>query len=267
MYLLYVDESGRPTGRGDDHFVLAGVAVHEMDCYPFGQGLGAVQRRMLPPEHPDLEIHASRIISGRNEWSHVDEATRPALLDGVFDYISTWRSASGRGVLLFATVVHKRSFRGRSVIEVAYDQLLARFDSFLTRQHLQGDSHRSLVVADESSYEQFLQQSMPKWKAGVGTKKLHSLVEVPLFVDSRASRLIQAADCVAWATWNYYERGHSSYADRLHGLLDADDGVQHGLAHMVRDYQNCLCAACVSRVSHVIPASLAPWHGVQRPTA
>lgn len=267
MYLLYVDESGRPTGRGDDHFVLAGLAAHEMDCYPFGRGLAAVQRRVLAPEHHELEIHASRIISGRHEWSHVPEPERLALLDAVFDHISGWRSQSGRGVSAFAVVVHKATFRGRSIVELAYDQLLARFDSFVTRQHLAGDSHRSLVIADESAYEQLLQQSLPRWKSGVGSpKRLHSLVEVPLFVDSRASRLIQAADCVAWAIWNYYERGHATYAERIHPLFDASDGVQHGLAHMVRDYTSCVCAACASRTTHVVPDSLAPWHAVRRPT-
>ncbi len=266
MYLLYVDESGRPTGRGDDHFVLAGLALHEEDCYPFARSVEGVQSRLLPVQHRDLEIHASRIIAGRNEWSHVAKADRLALLDALFNHFRDWRAPSGRRPVLFAVVVHKRSFPNTSVVELAYDQLLARFDSYLIRQHLAGDSHRSLVIADESSYEPLLQRLLPRWKAGIGPpKKLHSLVEVPLFVDSRASRLIQVADCVAWAAWNYYERGHSAYAERLHGLFDADEGVQHGLAHMVRGYQECLCAPCVSRQCHSVPAALSASPSILRP--
>lgn len=141
-----------------------------------------------------------------------------------------------------------------------------RFDTYLSRQHRAGDSHRSLVIADESAYEELVQRLLPRWKTGVGTlKKLHSLVEVPLFVDSRASRLVQAVDCVAWAIWNYYERGHALYAQRLHPLFDRNEGVQHGLAHMVRGYQACLCAACASRRDHVVPTTLPAWAGVVRP--
>lgn len=125
MYLLYVDESGRSTGHGDDHFALAGLAVHEEDCYPLSQSIEGIQQRLLPPPHHQLEIHASRIFAGRNEWSHVAKAHRLALLDAVFDHFRDWRAPSGRQPILFAVVIHKRSFPGVSIIERAYEQLLA----------------------------------------------------------------------------------------------------------------------------------------------
>jgi uncharacterized protein DUF3800 len=83
---------------------------------------------------------------------------------------------------------------------------------FLTRKHLGGESHRSLVVADQSSYGKLVQRMLPQWKVSGTTRggRLHSFVEVPLYVDSKASRVVQAADCVAWAIFNYYERGHAS---------------------------------------------------------
>ena len=49
-----------------------------------------------------------------------------------------------------AIAIHKPSFRGRSIIiEIGHEEMLARFDSFITRLHLAGESHRSLVVADD----------------------------------------------------------------------------------------------------------------------
>jgi hypothetical protein len=117
-----------------------------------------------------------------------------------------------------------------------------RFDEFLTRLHHAGESHRSLVIADDSSYEQLVQEWVPKWKAG-GTRggKLHSFAEVPLYVDSKASRLVQVADFVAWATWHYYEHGHTEFFQRIHPVFDSAGGVQHGITHLNKRHRYC-CA-------------------------
>jgi hypothetical protein len=266
MYLLYVDESGLPGGRQGDHFVLTGMALHEEDCYPLAKSLDAAQRRVLPGPDGDLELHASRIYSARNEWSHVSAPDRLAVLDTAFELLGNWQSPVGREPVYFGVVVHKRSFPGRSAVEVAYEQLLARFDSYLSRLHRSGQSHRSLVIADNSSYEQLLQRIIPKWKQGDGgIKKLHSLVEVPLFVDSKASRLVQATDLVSWSIYNYYERGHAIYFSRVHPRFDSQDGVQHGLTHLVRGYRKCVCAACESRRRFMIAPTPAAWSDVARP--
>jgi len=266
MYLLYVDESGLPGGRQGDHFVLTGMALHEEDCYPFARSIDSLQRRLLPGPNGGLELHASRIFSGRSEWSHVSEADRLELLDHAFKFLKTWVAPSGRAPVYFGVVVHKRSFPGRSAVETAYDQLLARFDSYLSRLHRGGDSHRSLVIADDSSYEKLLQQILPKWKEGDGSiKKLHSLVEVPLFVNSEASRLVQAVDFVSWSIYNYYERGHVTYFSQVHDRFDAQDGVQHGLTHLVKGYHKCACVAYESRRTYVIGEAPAPWSDIERP--
>jgi Protein of unknown function (DUF3800) len=266
LYLLYVDESGLPRGKQDDHFVLAGLALHEEDCYPLARSLDAAQRRVLPGPNGNLELHASRIISGREEWSHVSGPDRLKVLDRSFRLLKEWTAPSGRAPVYFAVVIHKRSFPGKSALQVAYDQLLARFDSFISRLHLSGDSHRSLVIADDSSYEKLLQKITPQWKEGTaGVKKIHSLVEVPLFVDSKASRLIQAVDLVAWATFNYYERGHTQYFAKIHPRFDAQDGIQHGLTHLVRGYLSCECVPCKSRQVATIAARPTAWSKVLRP--
>jgi hypothetical protein len=97
---------------------------------------------------------------------------------------------------------------------------------------------------------------MPKWKVGDGMRPLHSLVEVPLYVESHASRLVQAADFVAWGMWQYYENGHSEHLQKLHARVDSAGGVLHGLVHLRRRYRTCPCAACESRRTHEIRSKL-----------
>jgi hypothetical protein len=258
VYLLYVDESGQTsaTKGSSAYFVLAGLAVHEEDCYPFAQSLATVQFKAVGRDHAGLELHASRIWGGRHEWSKVSGADRMALLDAVFQHLASWQAPSGRAPTYFAVAIHKKSFRGRSIIELAHEELFARFDALIGRLHRAGDSHRSLVIADASSYEALVQRLAPTWKRGGRIGKLHSLIEVPLFVSSHASPLVQVADFIAWAIWNYYEHRHTQYAQYLNDRFDAAGGIQHGVAHMIRGYNHCGCIPCESRRTHSVTATM-----------
>lgn len=82
-----------------------------------------------------------------------------------------------------------------------------------------------------------------------GTRWGHfrNLAEVPLFVDSKASRLVQLADLVAYATWRKYELGDGRFFDPLIPMFDADGGVIHGLFHYRGRTDECFCPACLSR--------------------
>jgi hypothetical protein len=259
VYLLYVDESGRALGA-TGYLVVAGVAVHEEDCYPLAKQVRATQRRIVGAVNADLELHASDIWAGRKTWAHVAKADRNRLINGIFHQLGSWRAPSGREPRYFGVALHKPSFPKRR-IERAHEELFARFDEFVGRLHMGGDSHRSLVVADDSSYEKLVQTLVPRWKVGVASRlgALHSFVEVPLYVSSEASRLIQVADFVAWAMSNYYQNGHSRHLQKIiHRRFDADGGIQHGLAHLRRGYRTCICVPCESRrtfsIRDVLPA-------------
>jgi hypothetical protein len=233
---------------------MGGVAIHEEDCYPFGRSVEGVMRRSLPLADAERELHASPVWAGRHEWARVPRVSRRRLLDRVFDHLGTWQAPSTRAPIYFGVAIHKPSFPGRNIIELAHEEIFGRFDIFLTRLHLSGESHRSLVIADQSSYGKLVQGMLPQWKLA-GTARggrLHSFVEVPLYVDSDASRIVQVADCVSWAIFNYYERGHTAYLQRLNSRFDGDSGVQHGMVHLIRGYRSCLCVPCTSRRTQVI---------------
>jgi hypothetical protein len=266
LYLLHLDDSGKTHGSRDRYFALGGLATHEEDAYPLARSVDAVATRRLPVGERGLELHASDMWSGRKEWARIDEATRRALIVDVMRFISGWQAPSGRRPVLFAVAVNRNSFPG-DVGERAHEELFARFDEFITRLHHRGESHRSIVIADDSAYERAMQAVMPRWKA-VGTRmgRLHSIAEVPLFVSSRASRLVQLADFVAWGVWHYYESGITQHIAHLNPRFDADSGVQHGLTHLVRGYQYCGCVPCTSRRTGIIAVDIAPY-SVVRPLA
>ena len=253
MYLLYIDESGNPRSPTDQYFTLAGVALHEEDSYPFARSLHG----LLPAKYNHLELHASRMWSGRHEWAPVPRLTRRRLVSDVIEHLQTWTAPSGRVPRYFAVALHRQSFPGINPVERAHEELFRRFDTFLSRLHQTGRSHRSLVIADDSSYEELMQQLVPQWKlTGSRIGRLHSFADVPLYVDSRASRSIQAADFLAWAVWHYYEHGHRQHIEKINKRFDAESGIQHGMAHLVHHYRSCVCVACYSRQHSVVRTTI-----------
>ena len=101
-------------------------------------------------------------------------------------------------------------------VEYAFEEVCNRFDLFLRRLHFRdSDTNRGLVVMDKSHYEDVLQGLAAKYREhGTRWGDLRNMAEVPLFVDSAASRLIQLADLLAWAVWRYYEHADTRYFNR-----------------------------------------------------
>lgn len=78
---------------------------------------------------------------------------------------------------------------------------------------------------------------------------IRNLADTPLFVDSRASRVVQLADHVAYAVFRRYNAKDAQYFDIIAQKFDADGGVIHGLVHKQLEDSNCMCIACLSRRS------------------
>jgi hypothetical protein len=133
-------------------------------------------------------------------------------------------------------------------MELAFEQLCSRFDLYLSRLRQDGDRQRGLVILDESAHETTL-QAMARDFRTLGTKwgVIRNLADSPLFLDSRASRVVQLADHVAYAVFRRYEVGDTQYFDIIAHKFDTADGVVHGLVHHQKENPKCMCLACRSR--------------------
>jgi hypothetical protein len=136
--------------------------------------------------------------------------------------------------------------------ERAYEEILHRFDEMLTRQaNAAGGAHqRGIVIHDSHIIERNLQQWADTWRRVAGRiGVLTHMADVPFFADSRASRLLQAADFVSWAIWRYYIPADPRWLSYLWPWFDGFGGTMHGLAHVHRGYggQRCPCPPCFTR--------------------
>lgn len=244
MYLLYLDDAGSPGNPAEEYFVLGGVCVYEAQVDWFSRELDKLATPYAKnPE--DVEFHASTMFSRREApWKglSIDEAR------GLLKSILLVAKSSYEKARLFACAIHKKSFPGADPVALAFEDLCQRFDYFLSRCRQQGDQQRGLIILDKTTRETSLQQLSREFrKAGTRWGSLKNIADTPFFVDSRASRMVQLADHVAYAVFRRYNTGDAQYMDIIASRFDESDGVYHGLSHKHADRLACTCPGCLSR--------------------
>lgn len=250
MFILYIDGSGSVGNPGEKHFVLAGVAVFERQIFHLIQELdNLVDSFGLGPES-QIELHGNPMFGGKKlPWRAVDRAKR---LDFMRQTLGVLTNASN-SVRAFGIAVNKQAISPKDPVEYAFEEICNRFNLYLSRlfQSRGGkseDRQKGLIVMDESQYEQPLQALAREFRiSGARWGAFRNLAEVPFFVDSKASRIVQLADMVAFAMWRKYEHADGRLFDPIVSRFDQKGGVIHGLVHAKPIGDTCYCPACMSR--------------------
>lgn len=226
MFLLYSDESGSVKDAGTRYFVLAGFAMFERQGYWISSELDAIAARFNPDDPASVELHGSPMLAGRGMWRRIPRVEREtAIIDALGVFSRTHHSNR-----LFASVVRKDSTAVTDIIGTTFEQIATRFDYCLQRLHRQGDTQRGLIIFDKTTYESTIQGMATDFRTiGHQWGVLRNFSEVPLFLDSRASRLIQLADLLAYAIFRHYEKGDSRFYSIIRNKFDSEGGVVHGL--------------------------------------
>lgn len=223
VYILYADESG---AAGDTHqrfFVLAGISVFDRQTWWLSRELDNLVSRLFPHQ-PDVELHGNHILQGKGIWRSLPVKTR---ITAYCEALALIKQA----MPLFGVGVERACLPDRDPVEYAFEQMCSRFDLYLTRHYKRRhDPQRGLIVFDKTSYETSIQGLAAGFRT-VGHRfgKVHNLSEVPLFLDSRASRLVQLADLVAYALFRYLEHEDQRFFPLIERYFDSEGGVRHGL--------------------------------------
>ena len=246
LHLLYLDDSGSAANIAESYFVLGGLSVFEAQADWFTRELDKLAQSIDPANPSLVEFHASEIFARRSEpWKGMGRQEAQGVIKAVLQIVA----GSYDTARIFSCAVEKASIRpGTDPVELAFEDLCQRFDLYLTRLRGQGDRQRGLLILDKSTKETSLQRLTREFRS-LGTQwgAIHNLADIPFFVDSSASRLVQYADAIAYAVFRRYNSGDAQYFDIIASKFDTADGVLHGLAHKVADHANCMCPACLSR--------------------
>ena len=245
MLLLYLDYAASAANPNEDYLVLGGVSVYEAQAHWVTQQLDALAESIEASAPHSVEFHASEIFARRSApWRGMQRSEARGVIKAVLRVLNeAYESARA-----FACAVHKASYPERDPMEMAFEDLCSRFDLYLNRLRADGDRQRGILILDESAHETTLQKMAREFRI-LGTRwgVIRNLAETPLFVDSRASRLVQLADHVAYAVFRRYNAHDAQYFDIIASQFDACDGVLHGLAHKIISDQPCMCPACSTR--------------------
>jgi hypothetical protein len=226
MHLLYADESGDPTDSNQQFFILAGISIFERQGFWFANELDKIASRFDPAEPSSVELHGNPMLKGNGRWRKVKKEDREQALFDTLDLLAHSHTTNR----LFTSVVRKTAVSPQDPVEYAFEQMASRFDQYLMRLHRRGDTQRGIIIFDKTKYEKTLQTLSTDFRTiGHSWGILRNFAEVPLFLDSRASRLIQLADLVAYSTFLKFERGDDRFFSRIENRFDSEGGIRHGL--------------------------------------
>jgi hypothetical protein len=245
MHLLYLDDSGSTGNRDEKYLVLGGVSIFEAQAHFLTLKLDELAETVNSNNPQSVEFHASEIFARRTApWDKMSSDEARGIIKAVLKIIAD----SYETARTFACAVHKDSFPGKDPLELAFEDLCSRFDRYLSRLRTMGERQRGLLILDESAHETTL-QAMSRDFRTLGTRwgVISNLAETPLFVNSKASRVIQLADHVAYAVFRRFTYSDSQYFDIIASKFDSDGGVIHGLVHKQTYDMMCMCPACLSR--------------------
>lgn len=267
MYSLVLDESG--THAGAPVLLVAGLAIHESDVRQLEENIHQVLDGLLRPlglDPYDYEAHAGELKTpnharrrpdGRmrpaSPWVTIDSAVRLKVLDEVYEVISTWRPASEEfPTRMFGAVIDRRNKSQPKAERQAYEHVLHRFDEMLAIvSAASGVEQRGIVLHDRrDGYDKTVQDLAAKWQRATGPSKIDRLVHVPVFADSRVSRLIQAADFISYALWRYYNNTEDAKLTPLWQLAGrGESGELVDVVHKCPEFgsKTCQCEPCTSR--------------------
>lgn len=169
---------------------------------------------------------------GSGDWEGVEPADRVQAVVEILSLLSDRQLK----LKVFASVIEKSTMAVGDILNRSFENVASEFDKYLTAlyQSKKDNAQRGLVIFDKTSYEAKLQALSHVFKhEGHTNGKLRNFAEVPLFLDSKASRLIQMADLIAYWIFRYFESGDDRGYKLIEPYFHGRNGSRVGLIKSV----------------------------------
>ncbi len=198
MILAYVDES---YSTHWERYWIAALFCPDRVVGPLSQALDAVVATAASNYSgvgTRAELHGHALLHGKDQW----QPLKPMIRARIGVYADAFRAIGSHDVRIMIRGVHVPRLLQRYVMPdhphtVVLQHLLERIDEYAEAQ-----DQPALVIADEIDREteyrrdlwRYQRQSTPGWRS----RKLTNIVDTIHFAPSDASRLVQAADMIAY---------------------------------------------------------------------
>lgn len=230
MHLLYLDDSGSISDTQDRYVVLAGFCVNEKQTHWIDKSMNELVSPFAANSVYKWEFHGTNMRGkGKQEWRRISYEDRKRV------FLAALSIVTEKNLRLFAAVIDKKScVESDNLTKMLLEQATSRFDLFLSRinrkQGARKLKEKGILIVDKAQKELEMQRLTLEFKhAGHTWGKLKNMAEVPLFLDSKSSRLIQLADLIAFAVYRNFQHGDTMYYNIIRDNFDCDHGNCHGL--------------------------------------
>jgi hypothetical protein len=188
---------------------------------------------------------AKKNYRNSDAYIHLSYSERISLIREVAEQVAGWGFAR-----LFAEAIDKVHFdparTRRSVDEQAFEQIIARFQQYLVNTQETPDRRSYGVVVHDNNQSVAKKHTdlMRSFHAG-GTlwTRVDRIIETPLFVDSKLTRMVQIADLCSVAIRRYVENGETEIFRLIFARGDRIGPRVVGVRHFT-DRNLCLCEIC-----------------------
>ncbi|WP_321883169.1 DUF3800 domain-containing protein [Paraburkholderia bannensis] len=204
MYLAYLDDSGSPDDPNSQFFVLGGIMLFERQTHWLESRINPIAAR-FEANGSYRELHAGPMRAAKDGWDKFSPVERAQAAADILRLLENKQSK----VNVIAAVVEKSMMKAEDILPYCYESLAACFDDWLAyRYQKHGEPARGIFILDrsKSAVERNMQTLHRVFKhTGHTGGRLRNFAEVPMFLDSKASRLIQMADNVAYWIYRRYQ--------------------------------------------------------------
>ncbi len=213
---------------------MAGICIFERQTHWLDSHLAPIASRFDPENPQNIELHANPMRSGSDGWKKFSPAAR---VQAVVDALNLLSNKQLR-VRVFAAVIEKSMVELHTeIISLSFESVAVQFDDYLSSLYkLRKNAQRGLIIFDKSDFEMKVQLLSHRFKHdGHSNGRLKNFAEVPLFCDSKSSRLIQLADIVAYWIFRRYEAKDDRGFQLINPYFHSFGGIKHGLFELVSD--------------------------------
>jgi len=200
--------------------------------------------KLQKAQNPKAYKQAKKNYQHTEAYIHLTLDERRRVVEQVADRIGGWGFCR-----LFADIIDKLHFdpnrNPRPIGETAFEQVVSRFEQFLrTFDSSAAPKQLGLLVHDNNETIAHKHTRMMRLFQRTGTlwTNVEHIMETPLFVDSRLTRMVQAADLCSYALRRYVENGEVDLFRRIFPRADSRGGTVVGVRHFT--ILTCKCEIC-----------------------
>jgi len=244
MHLLYLDESGDPhSWQSQKTYVMGGVAIHEGQIHGIGTLMDNLQNTHLPGLQIQVAFHAYDIKQGKGHFQGIALSKRNQIVQDVYALIG---GTTFSNLVVFATAIDITAVTSPAQARrVVFEDVCEKFNGFLVHQYRAGFPAKGLLIIDQNREAEYRELVNDFKSQGTTHGFLGNVIDIPYFGRCSQTRMLQLADFVANAVFEYYERNDPTYLNiilpRFHG--HAWGKLSLGFGHVAK--RKCKCMVCI----------------------